>query len=414
MPESNAVLIHSGSEQFYYADDQAIAYRAFGHFSHWLPIDRPDQFVLMQPDKRPIYFQVVPKDFWFDQSITNDNWWSDHFDIVELATVAEIKAHLPKSTTTYIGANKIMAQSLGISQAQINPERLLNFLNYQRAFKTDYEILQLRIANKLALAGHQAAKQCFLANGNEFEVHKAFLNACAILEEETPYTNIVAIDEKSAILHYQHKRRVDQSNSRVLLIDAGCRVNGYCSDITRTSCKPQAHEIFQSLVAAMDTLKLSLIATIKPGMPYPQLQEAALQSIAEILLEHKICSGDAERLMADKIPHKFMPHGVGHLLGIQVHDVGGHQIDIDGHQQAPPEDSPALRNTRLIQENMVFTIEPGLYFIPMLLDPERSSKQGNAIDWKLIEDLIPLGGIRSEDNVRVTKDSAENLTATNP
>ena len=105
-----------------------------------------------------------------------------------------------------------------------------------------------------------------------------------------------------------------------------------------------------------------------------------------------------------------MPHGVGHLLGIQVHDVGGQQKDIAGGSSPPAEHSPALRNTRIMEENMVFTVEPGLYFIPLLLEAERNQARGKFINWELVDALYPCGGIRVEDNVRVTEQGVENLT----
>ncbi len=88
----------------------------------------------------------------------------------------------------------------------------------------------------------------------------------------------------------------------------------------------------------------------------------------------------------------------------------GHQSDHAGTILPPPENSPALRNTRVMQNDMVFTIEPGLYFIPLLLEAERNSTKGNLINWKLIDELYPYGGIRIEDNVRVCDETAENLT----
>ena len=105
-----------------------------------------------------------------------------------------------------------------------------------------------------------------------------------------------------------------------------------------------------------------------------------------------------------------MPHGVGHLLGIQVHDVGGHQQTPLGAILNPPDDSPAVRNTRLISKDMVFTIEPGCYFIPLLLEPERNTKKGKLINWEVIDQLYPYGGIRIEDNILTTEVGAKNLT----
>ena len=105
-----------------------------------------------------------------------------------------------------------------------------------------------------------------------------------------------------------------------------------------------------------------------------------------------------------------MPHGIGHLLGIQVHDVAGHQQNMRGEMLAPPAHSAMLRNTRQCAEGMVFTIEPGCYFIPLLLEAEKQSYRCGTYNWDLIEQLYPMGGIRIEDNVCVTAYGVENLT----
>ena len=405
-----AVLIHSGSQAHYYTDDRPIPFQAFGHFCHWLPVNRPDQFVCFSPGQRPIYYQVVPDDFWHDQSIEVANWWLDKFHVTRLASVSELRKHLPDANKAYLGENLELAQSLGIDPALVNPRALLSYLDYHRAYKSEYELDQLRAANELALKGHAAARKSFLAGANEYDIHMAYLGACEILEEECPYTNIVALDEKSAILHYQYKRRSSAEKSQVLLIDAGCRVNGYCSDITRTTTRETAHTVFQSLLTGMEALQQNLVAGLKPGGQYQELHNAALQGIADLLVEHGLCNGDVSELLALEIPQLFMPHGVGHLLGVQVHDVGGHQQDIDGANLASPTHSPALRNTRIMEESMVFTVEPGIYFIPLLLEPEREQANAKLFNWELIDELYPCGGIRIEDDVVVTVDGAENLT----
>tara|TARA_B110000914_G_scaffold52001_1_gene44750 strand:- start:1146 stop:1877 length:732 start_codon:yes stop_codon:yes gene_type:complete len=238
----------------------------------------------------------------------------------------------------------------------------------------------------------------------------AFLQATQSLEDECPYANIVALNEKAAILHYQFKRKTIKDQGRVLLIDAGCRVKAYGSDITRTSVSEDVHPKFQSLVIAMEALELALVDEVKPGKTYQSLHESTLSRIAHILVDHKICKGEVADLIELNVPQLFMPHGVGHLLGIQVHDVGGHQSDIDGTILPPPENSPALRNTRVMEADMVFTVEPGLYFIPLILEAERRSDRSKLINWNAVDELYPCGGIRIEDNIRVTSDGAENLT----
>lgn len=410
---ATAVLVHSGAEHHYYGDDRGVAFQAYGHLLHWIPVNRPNQFIYFRPDEKPIYFQIVPSDFWYEQDIDVEPEWEESLTIIRLSNLSELSAQLRQyslSDVAYIGGHADIAASLGIDESSINPERLLAYLNFSRAIKTDYELEQLRAANQLALRGHAAAKACFFKGGSEYEIHMAFLQATRNLEDECPYTNIVALNDKAAILHYQFKRRANDDKGQVLLIDAGCRVKAYGSDITRTSVTKDVHPIFRSLVTAMETLELALVDEVRPGKTYQSLHESTLTRIAQVLVDHNICVGNVEELVELNIPQLFMPHGVGHLLGIQVHDVGGHQSDIHGAILPPPESSPALRNTRVMEANMVFTVEPGLYFIPLILEAERGSDRAGLINWDVVDELYPCGGIRIEDNIRVTSNAAENLT----
>jgi Xaa-Pro dipeptidase len=406
----DGVLLHSGSEEYYFSDDRAIPFKAYSYYMQWVPINRPDQFVLISTSDEPKYFQFSPADYWHDQSITHEEWLESHIEIVRINAIEQIKGYIEGKTIGYLGPTPKLANFLGITKQSVNPGPLITYLNYKRAYKTEYEVAQLKVANKLAILGHQAAADCFLSHGNEYEIHMAYLNACGILEYDSPYTNIVATDEKCAILHYQHKRKGDGKRHKVLLLDAGCQINGYCSDVTRTSIKNNSPTIFKSLLAGMEGIELELISMIKPEVLYLDIHASAHKKIGQLLLDLSICSGSLENLIYSKIPHLFMPHGVGHLLGIQVHDVGGHQQTPLGAILNPPDDSPALRNTRLISKDMVFTIEPGCYFIPLLLEPERNTKKGKLINWQVIDQLYPYGGIRIEDNILTTEVGAKNLT----
>lgn len=415
----DAVLLHSGTEKVYFADDQHPPFRSNGHFNYWLPVNRPEQLLLIIPGERPRYYQVIPADFWYEQDIDLADWILTQFDVHPLTNSREMVDHLnalavrkslPLSRIAFIGENVGFATALGITAQAQNPLKLINFLDYHRARKTEYEVASIRKANRLALQGHTAARHAFAAGASEYEIHMAYLQACEILEEETPYTNIVALDEKAAILHYQNKRRSSGEHSQVLLIDAGCRVNAYCSDITRTSTRDHTMPLFCDLVEAMESLQTHLIKSVRSDIPYPDIHRAAHEGITNILLGSGICHGSREALLEQKISTLFMPHGIGHLLGIQVHDVGGRMKNVAGDIEPPHSDYPSLRTTRTTEVGQVFTIEPGLYFIPVLLNPERGSERGKRIDWDLVDTLIPLGGIRIEDNVLVTNNGVENLT----
>ena len=402
------VLLHSGVGGCHFADDREVPFQAFGHFGHWLPVNRPNQFLLIRPGRKPVYYQVVPADYWYEQDFPLDEAWGEALDIQRLTSAGDLPR--PGGNTAYLGPDARFAEALGIAASHCNPKGLLSRLDFARAIKTPYESARMRAANRLAAAGHEAARLCFLAGGGEFDVHLAFLEACRQIEEELPYTPIIAIDEKSATLHYQHKRRQLPGPAKVLLIDAGCRAGGYCSDVTRTWTSAQAHPLFVELVAGMDRLERELVAEVGPGGDYVELHLSALGKLADLLLELGICRGDRGQLFDAGVPQRFMPHGVGHLLGVQVHDVGGRQRGPGGGQRPPPPHSPALRCTRTMVEDMAFTIEPGCYFIPMLLEPARESAAARLIDWNLVDALYDHGGVRVEDNVRVTAAGAENFT----
>ena len=117
-----------------------------------------------------------------------------------------------------------------------------------------------------------------------------------------------------------------------------------------------------------------------------------------------------EEQLEKKVPHHFFPHGLGHLLGLQVHDVAGKQTTALGTQLPAPDDSPFLRMTRTLDENMVLTIEPGLYFIPTLIDKMKATVRGHGCDIRKINEFIPYGGIRVEDNIVVGVEGVRNLT----
>lgn len=428
-PQAHAVLLYSGSESPYYQDDQYPPFRAWGHFLRWAPVERPGQYLLIEPGMRPVFYAIVPQDFWHDQSLDLPDWWAREFEIVVLADEKSLIQHIGRrlSDCVFLGDNsrpgeQSVTDALRIAADRVNPASLLAWLDYQRAYKSDYEVHRIAQANARASDGHRAAQDAFLDGGDEYDIHLAYLQACRALDDELPYPSIVALNQHAAILHYQHKQRhrhEDQHTAsspagRVLLIDAGCRVEGYCSDITRTWARPDTHPVFLELLAGMEKLQQQIIEEVASGMSFVTLHERAHYLLAELLSATDIARGTADELLAHGVAQCFMPHGLGHMLGLQVHDSGGRQLDRDGTVLSPPAHFPALRTTRPIEAGMVFTIEPGVYFIPMLLDALRENlrqrQHSTLLNWPLIDQLTPLGGIRIEDNIHVASSGVRNLT----
>ena len=233
------------------------------------------------------------------------------------------------------------------------------------------------------------------------------------VDEDLPYTTIVALNEMGAILHY-HGKRTEPRHGAVLLLDAGARHHAYASDITRTVTAPHCDPRFTALVASLEKTQQELCALVRPGLHYGEFHHQAHFKIADILLEHGLLHDtDRDEAVAKGFTKPFFPHGLGHHLGIQVHDVAGKQLGPDGAPAPQPPEHPFLRTTRMIEAGNVFTVEPGLYFIPMLLRPFRTGDKmvhSAKFDWALIDALAPFGGIRIEDNVLVTQDGHQNLT----
>ena len=160
----------------------------------------------------------------------------------------------------------------------------------------------------------------------------------------------------------------------------------------------------------MDEEQQALIGDIEPGLNYADLHERMHYRLAAVLRDANLVAADPADMVETNLTFSFLPHGLGHLLGIQTHDVGGFQQDRSGASRPAPEQYPALRLTRDIEPGQVFTIEPGLYFIPMLLEELRQHPLAAQVNFELIESLLPYGGIRIEDNVLVTEDGTVNLT----
>lgn len=157
--------------------------------------------------------------------------------------------------------------------------------------------------------------------------------------------------------------------------------------------------------------QLALIATMKAGVSYVDYHIQFHQRIAKLLRKHQIITDMSEEAMVENdLTGPFMPHGIGHPLGLQVHDVAGFMQDDSGTHLAAPAKYPYLRCTRILQPGMVLTIEPGIYFIESLLAPWREGQFSKHFNWQKIEALKPFGGIRIEDNVVIHENNVENMT----
>lgn len=403
------IVIHSGQEVKAFLDDNTYPFRVNPHFKHWLPlIDSPSCWLIINGEDKPTLVFYQPVDFWHKIKPLSGSYWEEFFDIKILIQASDVDKLLPydKKGFAYIGSHVEVANALGFEA--INPEALLNFFHYHRAYKTTYEQECLRESNDLAVKAHKVAKDAFLCGDTEYEIQNAYLNAIGYTTNETPYGNIVALNKNCSILHYMDLDKTAPQAHKSFLIDAGANFNGYAADITRTYSFKR--DKFAELIARMDLLMLEAVNGLKPGVSYADLHVATYYEIAKVLEEFQFINVSADTAVESGIVSAFFPHGLGHHLGLQVHDVGGFMADERGTHINTPKEHPFLRSSRVIEAGQVFTIEPGLYFIDSLLENVKESANCDQVNWQNVDEMRPFGGIRIEDNIIVHQSHNENMT----
>ena len=257
----------------------------------------------------------------------------------------------------------------------------------------------MALATAAGVRAHRAAEQAFRAGASEYEIHLAYCRAAGAREEELPYNNIIAFGTHAAVLHYQVLDRERPADAKSFLIDAGAQHAGYACDITRTYADAPGE--FQDLIAAVDAAQQKLVDRVRPGVDYREIHLEAHRAIAgDPGDSHGIVSGTPEAAVETKLTSVFFPHGIGHLLGLMVHDAAGFMAGPQGGTREKPEGHPLSAADADLENGFAVTIEPGIYFIDSLLEQARADGRGRAIDWKRVDALRPYGGIRIEDNVR--------------
>lgn len=402
------LVIPSGTLLYQAFDDRDYPYAVNPHFKHWLPVTRaPGSWLVVTPGAKPKLLYLQPFDYWHVVPQAPSGYWVDHFDIVVIRTPEAALPHLPATAARCAIVGE--AQSALGEFAPNNPAQVLDYLHYHRAYKTPYEIEMMRRASARGVRGHRAAERAFRAGASEFGIHLAYCQAAGQDAMELPYSNIVALDEHAAILHYTDRDRVPPKPARSFLIDAGASHEGYACDITRTYAWDTGSE-FQRLIDAVDAAQQRMCDQVRAGHDYRRLHLDAHLMLAGVLREFGILRMSPEAALETGVSSAFFPHGIGHGIGLQVHDVAGFAESDRGGSIPKPDGHPYLRLTRTLEPGMVVTIEPGIYFIDMLLDPLRDSPHADAIDWARIAEFRPYGGIRIEDDVVCTDGEPVNLT----
>ena len=292
---------------------------------------------------------------------------------------------------------------------RVDSDSLTDAITYCRVIKTPWELDQLREASRINNTAHREVMKHLEPGKFEYEMKAVFdhHNIRRGLTQDA-YNGIFASGKNSAILHYVDNDDLIGKDD-LFLIDAGFEYMGYASDFTRTY--PAAGQ-YNSMQADLYNIVLDAqkktIDAVQPEVQMEDLHMLAARTIMEGLKDVGLVKGNVDDLIDMDIFALFFPHGLGHFLGLDTHDVGGYPKGVDRI------DRPGLKFLRVrrnLESGMVLTIEPGLYFVPALLEPAlENSKQSQYLDEERLRELFEFGGIRIEDNIIVTDSGSENMT----
>lgn len=412
----NAAVFIQGADILYrYDTDYEYPFRQESNFWYLTGVNEPDCALLLDLKTEEYHLFVPERDsnyaVWHgyvkSEAAYMEEYQPDHLHYInELLTVLnKIK---PEVTYCLNEEDAELVEDLD-RDFQVDIESLQDALTYCRVLKTEDELDLMRASARSNNLAHTEVMKHIKPGMFEYEAKALFTKVHyehGLLHDA--YNGIFAAGKNAAILHYV------ENNSQIkdgdmFLLDAGHEYKGYASDITRTYpangtfTKAQAG-IYQAVLNALNTC----IDSVKPGVKMEDLHLNAARIMMQGLKDEGILKGSVADMMEEDIFALFFPHGLGHFLGLDTHDVGGYPKGVDRI------DRPGikyLRARRDLQPGMVITIEPGIYMIPALLKPAMEDKSQSAfLNKEKLSELMDFGGVRLEDNIVVTEDGYENLT----
>ena len=335
---------------------------------------------------RRLGVDAAPSALMIDQAYTSDSLTEKLIELLDGASQV-VYGFSRKDTSAVVQLSLSTLRGL-TRQGKVCPTQLVDLdpiVDAMRLFKSAAEVEQMALANDISVAAHKRAMSVCKVGMNEFqlaaEVHHQFSTQGS---QRVAYGSIVAGGENACILHYTNIDQVLQ-DGELVLIDAGCELDYYAADITRTFpvngrfSEPQK-TIYEIVLAAHQ----AALACIKPGAVFTDMQDAAVKVITQGLIDIGLLTGELDKNIEDQTYCKYYMHNIGHWLGMDVHDVGMYKLNGE---------------SRPLIAGMVTTVEPGIY-----IDPD---DVGIAAQWRGI-------GVRIEDNILVTEDGYRNLTANLP
>ena len=398
-------------------DDQAMHFRQRRYFFYLSGCKIPDAYLTYNIPQNILTLFIPPID-------PDDVIWSGlpeskeealkKYDVDDVLYTHEVNAALAaygpsKSGTVYAIAEQVSQHISFLAFEAVEFSPLKTAIDECRVIKDSYEIALIRKANEISTLAHNEAAKAVGSAANEQELYGAFVGTCISNgAHEQAYHSICASGTSCSTLHYIRNDQPLKDRLNILL-DAGAEYECYCADITRTfpvsgTFTPESQTIYDIVVE----MQSSCFKMLQGGVRWEDVHENAHRVAIRGLKKARILVGDEKEIFDKRVSVAFMPHGLGHYLGMDTHDTGGH-----ANYEDPDQMFKYLRVRGQVPAGAVITVEPGIYFCEFILNPVLEDPElTKYIDKTVLDKYWSVGGVRIEDDVHLLEDGFENLTDT--
>mmetsp|Transcript_19431 Transcript_19431/g.74606 ORF Transcript_19431/g.74606 Transcript_19431/m.74606 type:complete len:512 (+) Transcript_19431:25-1560(+) len=434
VPENSVILLQGGKQKTRHATDHEPIFRQESYFQYLFGVMEPDCYgaIHVGSKKSILFIPRLPPAYavWMGE-IKPAKFFKDHYEVDEVRYVDELEAYLeegdPEKLFLLQGKNTdsgLVNKPAALPNADkykeeakkdtIDLQKLHRELSECRVIKSPLEQEVMRYVCRISSEAHVAVMQACKPGMYEYQMESLFRHhsyskgGCRNLG----YTCICGAGINSATLHYGHAgapndRLVKETD--MCLLDMGAEYHCYGADITCSypadgKFSAEQRDVYEAVLAGQQ----AVIAALKPGVNYVDMHKLAEREMLTVLRDRGYLRGDVEEMMEARVGALFQPHGLGHFLGIDTHDVGGYP---EGAERSTQPGLKSLRMVRDMEPGMVLTVEPGIYFIRALLEPALQDPAVNKfLVSNKIEAMLDFGGVRLEDDILITEDGCENLT----
>ncbi|KAJ5676749.1 uncharacterized protein N7477_002382 [Penicillium maclennaniae] len=412
--------------------DQARPFRQRRYFYYLSGVDEPDCALTYDVglDKLTLFVPDfdLHRAIWMGPTLDREEA-QDRYDVDRVqyysSLQSELKAWLSErvpNSLLYIIHESEKPEGLP-QELPLDSEQLLPAMDAARGVKDKFEIRMIRQANKVSALAHRSILERICRMNNESEIEGLFLDTCISHgARNQAYQIIAASGPNAAVLHYDRNNE-SLHNKPLVCLDAGAEWNCYASDVTRTFplTGQWPNQYTKDIYHLVERMQEECIKRIRRGTRFLSLHDLAHEIAIDGLLRLGVLKdGTHSEIRASGASKIFFPHGLGHHVGLEVHDVSESEItalhpSLDQFQYGPVlnqsiSHSPCTLSAPLLEEGMVVTVEPGIYFSPLALANARKQPFARYIDFDIADKYVSIGGVRIEDDILVTADGYENLT----